>query len=137
MSIVHNTLASLVSVVDGIDPANRLLALVQTRDALTQIIDRAQGQKPKKARKLTVKHQSLLETPAPAAKAPEVEPFKAVIRNGLIVVTFTGGRDGYLRHKQILGDNVFGFSGKDKEWRASEKWVRANKPEILKGLKLA
>lgn len=138
MSIVHNTLSAIVPVIDRVDPAHRLLALVQTRDALNQLIDAASkpAPKPKAKSRAKVNHQSLVEVEPAKPAQPKVEPFKATIRNGLIVVVFPGGREGYLANKSVLGDGVFGFSRKDLEWRASEKWVRQNKPEILAGLGL-
>lgn len=139
MAIHHNTLAALEPVISGIDPAHRLLALVQTRDALNQIIDAAQKKpnKRKPAKGRVMSHAAVLDLgPAPAPKKPDQPPFKAEVRNGLIVVTFPEGKAGYLKHGSVLGSKVFGWSHKDKEWRASLAWVRKNQPELLKGLGL-
>jgi hypothetical protein len=63
------------------------------------------------------------------------QPFKIEIRGGtLLVVTFPGGKEGYIANKHLLGEKVFGFSPLTKEWRANLAWVKANRPEILKGL---
>lgn len=90
--------------------------------------------KPKRHKRepkpLVQRHATLLD------QAPPVQPAckrNAVIRDGLIVVTYPD-KAAYLAHP--VPKDVFGFSGKAKEWRASLKWVRQNRPEILAQLGL-
>jgi hypothetical protein len=80
-----------------------------------------------KRKSLAIKHMTLLE-PAQAQPKTPVQGRTAVIRDGLIVVTYPD-KQAYLANP--VPKDVFGFSGKAKEWRASLKWVRQNRPEIL------
>jgi hypothetical protein len=143
MSTVHDTLAALLTVIDKIDgPENRMLALAQTRDALNAILDvhakrRAEGSRAKPSA-TRVNHTALheLERAKQSAPAPQTRRFTATRRGGLIVVTWPD-KQAYLAEKAVLGDGkVFGWSPVAKEWRASEAWVRKNRPEILAGLGL-
>lgn len=86
----------------------------------------------------TVKHANAITlAPSEVETVQESKPWVAVVRGKLVVVTFPGGRDGYLKHKQVLGTNLFGFSPVSKEWRASLAYLQSRSPETLKALGLA
>lgn len=134
-TITHNILNKIRASLIKIDqPELRDIALVQARDGLNQIIHEL-GFERKPAPVPVVKHLSVLEQ-AQAKPAPvQAKPFKAELRQGLVVVTWAD-KAAYLANKALLGDKVFGWSPTAKEWRASEAWIRKNKPEILAGLGL-
>lgn len=129
-TVTHNILNKIKACLTKIDqPELRDIALVQARDGLNQVI--AEMGLERRTPPSVVRHVSVLEQITPVV----TKPFKAALRQGLIVVTWDS-KDAYLANKALLGDKVFGWSPLAKEWRASEAWVRKNKPEILAGLGL-